>query len=192
MKKNLYIIILVIFVHVFVLLQWTRCTDFALPVHFSSFDLQLRLIEGIHNDVGVPLGEVRIFHNKVTGSLFDIFGQYIQFWNITFLARFVSLAGIVGLGAGFYYFFTKKKNKVLWLGFGYLLGAPFIEIFGFTKLPYLFRLVLIAMPFVIWSVFGYWNLLQGKKLSVRGIVFLLIVSVWYFLALQPVLSMCSV
>ncbi len=187
MKKHLKIIILLILiliVQAFALLPWFTYTDVSAPVHFSSFDLELRLIENIHNDVGVPLQEVRMFHNKVTGSLFDTFGHYLQFWNLTFLDKFISLAGVVGLGAGLYYFFTKKKNWILWLTFGYLLVAPFIEIFGFTKLPYLVRLVLVAMPFVIWSLWGYWNLLKEKKISVKWIIVLLVVSLWFQFCVQ--------
>lgn len=193
MKKHLNItvfLILIFIIQVTALLPWFACSDFTIPVHFSSFDLGLRLIENIHNDVGVPLQEVRMYHNKVTGSLFDIFGHYIQFWNISFLAKFVSLAGVVGLVAGLSYFFTKKKNWMLWSAFSYLLVVPFIEMFGFTKLPYLVRLVLVAMPFVIWSLFGYWNLLKEKKINVKWIVVLLLVSVWYQLALPGLEKFC--
>ena len=114
MKKIYILLIIFLAIQVFAIFQWNACRVFVDDFHFSSFDLELRLIEGIHNDVGVPLTEVRMFHNKVTGSLLDIFGHYLQFWNITFLAKFISLAGVVGVGAGLYYFFTKKKNLISW------------------------------------------------------------------------------
>lgn len=190
MKVKL-LIAFILSVQVFAVWQWALCTSFSDQFHFSSLDLNLRLIESIHNDVGVPITEVRLYHNKPVGFVFDIFNSYLQFWNVLFLASFLSLAGVFGLAVGFYSFFTKKKNVFLWLLFGYLLLVPFVEIFGFTKLPYLLRLVLIAIPFVVWSMYGYWNLLKEKKLGIKWIIGLLFVSLWYQLALPMFKLFCS-
>lgn len=185
MKMNLTsaFFLLIFFVQLFVLAQWFGYKDFTSPFHFSLFDLQLRIIESVHNDKEIPLSLVRMLHNKAVGSVLDVFTHYLQFWNILFLSRFISLAGVIGLGAGLYYFFAGKKSKRLWLLFVYLLLVPFIEIFLYTKLPYLFRLVVLAVPFVAWSMWGYWYILQEKKISWTWIVLLLLLSIWYQLAL---------
>lgn len=179
-----YLLLITIFlIQGFALVQWIGQTEIASQAHFSSFDLQLRLIENIHNDRTIPLWEVRLFHNKLIGSLFDIFGHYLQFWNLVFLSAFFSLAGVVGLGAGLYYFFSRKKHWILWLLFGYLLLVPFVEIFGSSTVSYNIRLILVAIPFLFWSLFGYWHVLQEKKIGWIWIVLLLLLSIWYQLAL---------
>lgn len=192
MKKKIILLLgIILFVQLFAVVQMGICPGFDDKVHYSAFDLELRIIEGIHGDKNIPLWMVRMFHNKLVGSGFDLVGAYLQFWKIGSLTQIISLAGVVGVAAGFYAFFSsKKKSLVLWLLLGYLLLAPLVEIFGFTKLPYLFRLSFIALPFLAWSLFGYWSLLQTKKLNLWLLIALLVVSVWYQTATAYFLRYC--
>ena len=111
--KQKILLFFILLVQLYAVFQWTQCRDFIDQFHFSSFDLSLRLIDNIHNDKFVPIWEVRLFHNKVAGVAFDFFAQYLQFWNVSFLASFLSLAGVIGLAAQFYYFFSRKKKHFL-------------------------------------------------------------------------------
>ena len=162
MKKKL-LLICILLVQLFAVYQSSTCGNFLGVLHFSSFDLQLRLIESIHNDVDSPLFIVRLFHNKLVGSIIDIFGNYLQFWNVLFLTNFISLAGVVGIAVQFYYFFIRKKTKWLWTMFFFVLLTPFIEIMD-VALPFVLRLVILILPLLLWSLLGYWHLLKDKKI----------------------------
>lgn len=191
--KHKILLVLIVCVELYSLLHWLHCQDFLGRFHFAPFDLSLRLTDAIHNDQNVPLWIVRLFHNKFAGSLFDIFAEYMEFWNVSFLASFISLAGVVGLGAQFYNFLTlKKKGRDDWIVFGYLVLVPFLEIFQIGHLPFIARLILIAIPFVVWSTFGYYYLLNKVKLNSKMIDLILIISVWYQLAVPTLMLFCAV
>jgi hypothetical protein len=194
MKKKLplFILLIVMLVQLFALWQWSACRGFADNFYFSSLDLELRLVEGIHTDQNIPLWVVRAFHNKVIGTIFDVFAAYLQFWNISFLAGFVSFAGILGIGAQFYYFFVGKKNLLRWALFAVVLLLPLAEVFhllnGFSSET---RVVLIALSYLFWSLLGYRKMLQEKKVNPKIIIAVVVVSFWYLLAFQPIASICS-
>jgi hypothetical protein len=185
-------LLVIMSVQLFAVFQWSACHGFADNFHFSSLDLELRLIEGIHADQNTPLWMVRAFHNKLVGTAFDVFGAYLQFWNFSFLAGFISFTGILGVGAQFYYFFAGKKNLLLWTAFILVLLMPLVAVLNLIRsFPSDIRLVLISLPYLIWSMLGYRRMLHEKKIHKKIIVVVLLLSVWYLLALQSVLSICS-
>lgn len=192
-KINLYILLgIILAVQLFAVLQWIPCPGFADNFHFSSLDLGLRLTESIHADQNTKLWMVRFFHNKADGIIFDIFGAYLQHWNLSFLSVFISFAGMLGLAAQFYYFFAKKKTLLLWIFFTFVVLMPFVEVFNvFRNFPFPIHLLLVALPYLIWSMFGYFNFLQDKKVNMWIIFGVLIASLWFLLAIPQVSSICS-
>jgi hypothetical protein len=185
------ILILIFLVELFAIFQWLKCTNLLALFHYSAYDLQLRLIENIHNDQLAPLWEVRVFHNKLIGSFFDLIKNYIQFWDFSFLVSLISLAGVGGLGANFYYFFTtKKKTRGMWFLFFCVILSPFLEILQFHAIPFFLRLVFIVLPFIIWSLLGYWQLFKSHKVKTWVILLILILSVWYQVVAMPFISFC--
>lgn len=192
MKKKYLLLLILLVVQLFAVIHWLPCRGFPDNFHFSSLDLELRIIEGIHSDQNVPLWMVRAFHNKLIGTTFDIFGAYLQFWNVSFLAGFISLAGIVGIGAQFYYFFAQKRTIWLWLLFGAVLLMPFAEVLNLAKsLPFAIRLGLVSLPYLVWSMLGYWQFFREKKVNMKIIYAVLIISVWYLVAFLPAGVICS-
>ncbi|HZE87772.1 MAG TPA: hypothetical protein VE090_06260 [Methylomirabilota bacterium] len=189
--KQKILIFLILFIELFVLFQWIKCNNFVDSFHYSSFDLQLRLIDSIHLDKSIPIWEVRLFHNKFVGFVFDIFAEYLQFWNIAFLASFLSLIGAVGLAIQFYYFVSKKKKHVLlWIIFFAILVVPFIEILSSFTVPFTARLILIALPFVVWSTLGWWQLVKQKNINWKIIGIMLVVSLWYQIIFPNLTMFC--
>lgn len=180
-KRYQYVLLgLLLAIQLFAVVHFASFGGFADEFRFSQYDLELRLIEGIHSDQGVPLWQVRAFHNKLIGSVFDVFAAYLHFWSPGFLAGFLSLAGFLGIIAGWYYFLTRKKHLFVWILFWLVVLMPFVEIFSVLKdFPLPFRVVLTALPFLAWSLFGYIQVLQEKKLSVKWLILLLGVSLWY-------------
>ena len=191
-KINILLLIILV-VQIFAIFQWTACHDFSGSFHFSSFDLSLRLIDGIHSDHNVPLWLVRLFHNKIIGTALDIFAAYLQFWSLTFLAGFISLAGMFGMGAQFYYFFAKKKTLLLWVLFAIVVLIPFGEVLNLVnRFSFTIRIALIALPYLVWSMLGYWKLMQTDRINTKMIDVLIIVSLWYTVALPFILPICGV
>lgn len=154
-------------------------------VHVSSIDLQLRLIENIHGDKNIPIWQVRLFHNKFEGMLFDIFDAYVQFWTTTFLFRWIGLVGVVGVWLQWYYFCFHKRNKWLWSACALVLLFPFIEMFGLINLPFQIRAALLSLPFLVWALLGYRNFLTTSSRARHYIVFgILFASLWSTVALS--------
>lgn len=191
-KINILLLIILL-VQIYAVYQWTACHDFSGSFHFSSFDLSLRLIDSIHSDHNVPLWMVRLFHNKMIGTGFDIFAAYLQFWSLTFLAGFISLAGIFGMGVSFYYFFAKKKTVLLWIIFLLVVLIPFGEVLNLVnRFPFTVRIALVALPYLLWSMLGYRKLLQTERINTKIIDLIIIASLWYTIALPFILPICGV
>lgn len=190
-KKSYFLLFLIFLVQIFAVVQWALCGGFADPFRFSSFDLELRLIEGIHNDVGVSLLQVRGFHNKLIGSGFDVFGSYLRFWDPVFLTGLFSFAGFVGIILGWYYFLARKKHVFTWVLFALVVLIPFVEMFSLLRsFPWPVRVVVLSLPYLFWSVFGYVRFLSEKKVGMRWIVLLLVVSLWYHFAQSLIGKIC--
>ena len=190
MKRKIFLL-LILCIELLTVFQLWSCVDFSGQFHYSTFDLQLRLIEDIHNDKSIPIWEVRLFHNKLIGNLFDFIKYYLQFWDISFLASFISLAGVVGLIAQFYFFLSKSRNLWIWFLFLYLIFVPFIEIFKPGDFSFHTRLIFIAVPYLIWSMLGFLNLLKFKSVDIRFLGAIIILSLWYQLVFPDISLFCS-
>lgn len=189
--KEKILLLLILCLELFAVLHWFDCRDFVGEFHYSQSSLDLRIIEGIHSDQQMPIWFVRIFHNKMMGFVFDVFAQYIQFWNVSFLASFLSLAGVAGLAAQAYAFFVaKKRHVVIWVLFLALLAFPLIEIFLFNHFSFVVRLLIIAFPFVAWSMLGYHYLLEKVHVNSKIIDGLILVSLWYLFTFHPIVTYC--
>lgn len=188
MKRNV-VILAFILIEVFAVFNFARCGGFA--HHFSSFDLSLRLIADIHADRGISLIETRVFHNKILGALLDTFNLYLSYWSLTFLNNFLSPAGLLGLGAGFYYFIKSKKRSALsYLLFALVLIIPFVEIFEILKsVNWVIGITVFALPYILFSIYG-WCFLTNKITRNKLILFIILsaLSICYSLVAAQLLS----
>lgn len=174
--KQKAIILLILLTEIFSISKFFACTQFL--QQFSAFDLSLRLIEGIHADKGQPILITRIFHNKILYALLDIFNLYMQYFNISFLAGFISLAGLVGTALGVYYFLvTKRRSWYAWPLPILILLVPFVGIFNFgTKET---QICIVALPFILFSLYGYYEFLKmpGRSKYLL-VIFIILISLW--------------
>lgn len=180
MKKLAILIIGII--ELLFLKQWLACVRFGDHFHFSALDLKLRLIEAVHNDSGVPISIVRAFHNKIVGTLIDIFNNYTQYWSIAFLVNLLSFVGAFGLICSIWYLFQKRYDKWVWALFAAALIFPLIEILATYNSPFVFQLGLITIPLVALSFVGWREFLAGKS-KFRYVVFAILVTlslIWLF------------
>lgn len=149
--------------------QWSTCVRFTEQFHFSSFDLSLRLIEGIHNDGSVPIFLVRLFHNRILGTIVDIYNNYTHYWDITFLLQLLSFVGVFGLLWSIWCNFRGKISKWVRILFVASLVIPIIEIVGILHFPFVLQLGLIAGPLLAMSFMGWWNFLADENKFKYGI-----------------------
>jgi hypothetical protein len=185
-SKITFIILFCVFLTMGVSLEaFSLSRSFPEHTRFSSLDLQLRLIENIHGDPSIPLWQVRLLHNKVVGIVFDIYDAYLRFWSTSFLFIWIGLVGLVGVFLQWYYFFCSKRNKWLWLVCLAVVLTPFIEIFSLLSFSLPVRGVLLSLPFLVWSILGYWNFLSGNSRKRMYIVLVLtFVSLWATVVLR--------
>lgn len=171
MKK--VVLLFIIFVQIFALKPWLLCRDFI--YHFSILDLNLQLIDAIHTDTG-PLLLTRVFHNKPVFFILDIYRRYVHFIDPQLLIALLSLVGFFGLILGIWYFFdSKKKNKLI--GFMLLLGFvyPLFEIFLDFKINFLIKIGIFWFPFMIISAWGNWRLIKSKSLTSAVFIYIVLI-----------------
>lgn len=180
--KQKIILIIIFCVELLSLKSFTACEKF--KEHYSTLDLELRLIEGIHADSAVSILETRIFHNKVLYTFLDTFNIYLGYLNISFLTSFISLVGAVGLLLGIYYWVKNKKkplySKIL---LSLLIIMPLLEILNLIRTDMTIKVAIFSLPFIFWSLYGYYHHLQKPDKKKYILVSILIVlSIWFIAA----------
>lgn len=169
-------------------LHWLDCTRIADKFHFSSLDLQLRLIESIHNDVGSQLLIVRLFHNKLLGSIIDIYRSYVLFWDPRFLISIFGFVGLCLFVSGVYYS-VKNKKEYRWLRgvLVVLLLLPLVEIVFYPHIAFIAKTLIFIIPFIIFQFFGALKLIQKSVWFAVVFVLLVVVSLWWNSVYTPIL-----
>ena len=187
MRRKIILVVAVIIELIF-LKQWLSCLRYPGQFHFSQFDLSLRLIEAIHNDGGVPLFIVRLFHNKIVGTVVDVYNSYTHYWDITFLVNLLSFVGTFGLFSCIWYLFRGKLKGWVGILFASALVIPIAEILFTNNFSFILQLGLIAVPLAIMSFVGWWDFLAGEN-KLRYVLFVvleLLSILWLFSTLlQP-------
>lgn len=185
MRKK--VLVIVVFAIEFISLQqWFLCKRFKDFIHFSSINLNLYLDDLIHNDIGVPLSVIRIFHNKAVVVITLLFKNYLQFWDIRFAVNLFSLVGYFGIILGFWYIFNEDKRKwYIYIVLFILFFLPLIEVLFEPNFYFPLKVILIALPYQVFSLFGAWQFLR-KDSTLRAfiLIFLIIISMWWYFVLQ--------
>lgn len=164
MKKLFGLIILAFLLETTVVVRWLlACRDFASRMTVTSAQLSEYLTRDIHNEQHVPILLVRLFYNKLTASVFWGLKPYLAFFDLPFLVTLLSLIGCVGFVLGIWFVVSKKQSKLLNSIVPLILIIPLVEVLGFSKLPFLLRFLLIALPFEALSLYGLFALVQTKR-----------------------------
>jgi len=143
--------------------QWLSCARLADQFHFSPFDLSLRLIEAIHNDGGMSLFIVRLFHNKFLGTAIDIYNNYANYWDFAFLIQLFSFVGVFGFLCSIWYIFRGKLAGRIWILFVVSLLMPIFEIILTPHMSFILRLVFLTGPLLVLSFMGWWKFLRKEN-----------------------------
>lgn len=189
MKTIKYIIFSgIIILQSFLFVRVLGCLRLADSLHISSYDLELRIIEAVHNDNNIPLYFVRMFHNKLLGSLIDIATVYLRYWDMHLLLMLFSLIGVVGIVLGSYYI-LQSRNYFLKAMLSMLFLLPFTQVFTFRLPVLLFTALFYILVFIV-SIVGIQKyIINKKRLSI--IISLLVISIWYSVVfIETILNYC--
>lgn len=192
MKFKYVILIFLVILFGYLLKMHLTCADYNGNFHYSSYVNSFHIKELITTENNTPIIIVRLFHNKLTVLLFDIFSRYIQFFNIFYLVNILGLAGLFGLLYFYYSLFAQRIKNIFIKIFGVLtLLIPFLEIFQLTKQTFSLKLLIIILPYQIAALIGTLLFIKGKK-SYFIYIGLLIASIgWIVVFKNDLLSFCT-
>lgn len=188
--KKIVLLIIIAVVEFFAIKSWFACTRFADFFHFSLLDLSLRIDEASHNDVGIHIAVVRTFHNKALGAFVDSYKIFLHYWDILFLANFVSIVAVIGTLLAVWYLFQKNSQKRYVIAlFLFLIIAQVTEIFLKPNINFVIKAFCLFIPLLIISLIG-WNefIKQNKKRCIWVILVLCFVSIWWLLTFNQAIS----
>lgn len=185
MRKFLLIFLIVI--ELLYLRAWFTCDRLSQFYLFSYSSSLLDMKGELGPDKNLPLWLIRIFHNKPIDISLDIARNYIQFWDIRFLISVLSIIGVVGFLYGFYYFFQSiKKNSFVLVLIVILILFPFIETFFDPRIDFRLKIALLAFPYELFSLFGFWKFmkLSHHQLFIIMTFVLIDISLWFLYITQ--------
>jgi hypothetical protein len=162
--------------------RWLACGKLADFFHYSSFDLKLRIEEAVHNDRGISLLLVRLFHNKVIGTLIDLYTELFRYIDSLYLVNLLSPLGVFGVLAGLYYVNKRFSWRYLLGLVGILFIFPFLETMGLLREVFPVKLILLALPLQLLSLYGIWqftSVSKGRLLRIALVSLLLIISIMW-------------
>lgn len=185
--KLTYIVIAWV-IELFAFQRWFSCWLFKENFYFTFQNLSTRLINETNADKGMPVLLVRLIHNKPFTLGWGLLQMLLQYWDIRFLEEFIGVVGVIGVGFGIWYMFTKdRKNIFLWILLG--LGIVLPVFVGFSQPHIQFSINLFALGFIFqfFSLYGLWKFLEKSHwIRYVFVTFLFVISVM-FLALFPLL-----
>ncbi len=177
MKKNT-VVLFVGIIQVISSLLLVQCIRLADRFYFSAFDLKFSIDNGTKYDVGLPIYFVKIFHNKVTGFLLDLFTRYIDYFDLIFLISIFSFVGLLGVIWGVVTIYRKRMKRLFPLIFIIFL-LPIVEIFAKDLFPVQFKIFVINILFLPITYTGVKNLLHTYPRAQSIILLLGLLSLWW-------------
>lgn len=159
-----------------------HCKNFQEILHVNFEPLLLQLQGETSQDYGLPLLIVRFFHNKLIDAFLLIIKTYFRFWDFLFFGGLFPFIGGFGILIAGYYFFASKTKRILqWIPVLLFLTLPFIELFFYSKIPFLIRISLFYVFFGFISLMGIKKFVFSQKWALAILTILAIISVWWFL-----------
>ena len=155
---------------------WLACKNFLDYYHFSLYDLELQLIYAINHDQGLPVLLARTFHNKLLQFFIDVYKRYTHFLDPQLLITLLTFVGVFGVVISIWYFLnSNKRDKKVFLLIAVSFLIPLIDVVFNLNLPFVIKLLLVAIPFNLLSIYGHIKFLgSGNKKLVYLIYFIFI------------------
>jgi hypothetical protein len=189
-NRNLFVAFLLLIFQLIPLWFWTNCKSFIDSFHFSYYDLTLQLTDLTHKDSSLPIFVTRSLHNKIVQGVLDLYKRYTQFFDIRLFITLFTFVGLFGLFFAIWYFLNSpKKDKRVGFLFLLALMLPLIEVLINPILPFVIKILIIAAPFEILSLYGHYQFLKRKNLKFLIPVYLVLIllSLLWILLLPDIL-----
>ena len=194
MKTKILIIGLLI-LQLLPLKAWIYCKNFFDFYHFTVLDLELQLIYAINHDQGLPVILARIFHNKLLQFFIDIYKRYTHFLDPQLLVTLLTFVGLFGIIISIWYFLnSKKRNKKIGALILISFGIPLLDVVFNFKLPFIYKLLLVAVPFNLVSIYGHFRFLGSDNKKVVMFVYIVLIALsiyWIFMAPGQAVKYCE-
>jgi hypothetical protein len=194
MKLKYILLISLAAIFIYILGTHLKCTNFNGNFHHSFVVNSFHLNELVATETGVPILVARIFHNKITTFIFDLFNRYVQFFDISYLIKILGVVGLFGLIYFYFQIFARIIRNTYANIFAILLVLlPFLEIYQFIKYPFFLKLIIFVLPYQIASFIGYLLFMKQRKNIAYAIYFiLLMLSIGWIIVFQnELLSFCT-
>lgn len=168
----------------FALRTWSVCKNLHVNLfHFTKSQYDLQLIGLTTNKIDSSIPEIRFFHNKISVFVQSVFDLLIRYWDALFIVNLISLAGLIFSIFGIYSLLEKKHYRTFFLVITLGLFIQLIEIFKSPPVPFSVKVLLLSLPFVIFSVIGIRNLKISRS-HFPILLLLTLASVLWFLVFQ--------
>ncbi len=196
MKIKVFLILGLLVLQLIPLKAWTACKNFFDYYHFSLYDLELQLIYAINHDQGLPVLLARTFHNKLLQFFIDVYKRYTHFLDPQLLITLLTFVGVFGVVISIWYFLNaKNRNKKL--GFLILIsfGIPLFEVLINFKLSFIYKLLVVAIPFNLLSFYGHFKFLSSKNTKMVVLTYFVLIALsifWIILIPDQALKYCEV
>lgn len=165
MKRKITLIIVSFVIENIVLAKWfIYCKELKDVLRITTPQITEYITRDIHNEQQVPLFIIRFFYNKVSETIFWGLKPYLRFWDVSYFVSLLSLIGCIGILFGIGYFLIQKKKPLsVSVLFIWLFLITLFEVFFHPNTFYTLRLILIAVPLELISLFGLWMALTKNK-----------------------------
>ncbi len=177
MKKIIIILIAIIQIAYFSF--WFSCLRLADFYYFSAFNLKLRLDDTARYDTYQPHLIAKIFNNKVSGFVTEIYSTLLHYFDSSFLIQFFSFVGCVGIAFGLYFLWKNSRIKVLAL-FAGVTFLSLLTIFIPANAFYVPFIIIFMTTGLALSLYGVKNALDSIPRLTPIFVLLLALSAWWF------------
>ncbi len=185
---NILFYLLFLTSEVLALRTWAYCKNLQDNLfHFSMSRFDLSVIEATTGKVDSSIFLIRFFHNKIILFFSQVFNLYLNFWDLLVMVNMISVVGFVFMIYGIYSLIEKRRLRVLSIIFFAALFLQLAEIFLNPTIPFLFKFILISLPYLLLSFFGFKAYTIDGKSKGRLVVVLifLVVSVLWLVVFQP-------
>jgi hypothetical protein len=183
------ILLFIVLIKIFIV-----CTNYNGNFHFSTNVVNFHINELIATENETNIFIVRLFHNKITASLFDIISRYIQFFDINYLINILGIAGLFGVLCFYYLLFTKKLKSKIAKALGIMVPLlPFFEIFQILKILFTLKLILFIVTYQVLALIGSYFFIKraDKKTFIIFLLLLIISFVWILVFKNELTSFCT-
>lgn len=177
MKLKILILLFSLLLFAYQMYLWSFCNNLNSNYHFSIYQMKITTDNLIHNDIGLPINLIRLYHNKIIIFINEIYNIFIMFLDVKLLVNMILPIGILGLisfGININEFLRKYYIKASILVFTLFL---FYKILLNPSSFYFLQIMTIGVFMEFYSLLGLSKFLDKGKRK-RKILFILLF-VWF-------------